>query len=131
MAIGVTDIGNIIYRDCKSFGLETYQKGNVPKGELKKERIVIIPKAQVPLKYWNESFVEVNICTPNIKNGMANLVRLQELEHQARQLLDSSVGEYNSCKYRYKIESIGIEEDTELCCHYVNVTLNFETLNIK
>lgn len=131
MAIGVTDIGNIIYRDCKPFGIEIFQKGNIPKGELKKERIVIIPKAQVPLKYWKESFVEVNICTLNLKNGMANLIRLQELEHQARKLLSSSVGEYNDCKYRYKIDSIGIEEDTELRCHYVNVTLNFETLNVK
>lgn len=129
--IGVSDIGNIIYRDCKAFGIETFQKGNVPKGEVIAERIVILPKTQVSMNYWTESYVEVNFLTPDFANDMANLVRLHELEHQARTVLSYSYGVYNGCKYRYRIENIGIEQDSDLRCHYVNVTLNFETLNVR
>lgn len=129
--IGVCDIGNIIYRDCKALGIEIYQKGNIPEGEVTDERVVILPKSQVPMPYWYESYVEVNFCVPDFVNGMANLIRLQELETQARKLLQYSAGEYNNSRYRYKIDSVGIEEDTELRCHYVNVTLIFQTLNIK
>lgn len=127
--IGVTDIGNILYRDCKASGLEVYQKGNIPKGEIIRERITIYPKAQSPNIYWHENYVEVNWCTPDIDSGVANLIRLEELERQARALLGYSVGVYNGCCYRYKIESVGVEADEDMKCHYVNVTILFNVLN--
>ena len=33
--------------------------------------------------------------------------------------------------YRYSIESIGAEADTALKCHYVNVRILFEVINVK
>lgn len=129
--IGVSDIGNILYKDCKALGLDVFQKGNIPKGEITSERVIIYPKAQSPNTYWRESYVEVNICVPNIEIDTANLIRLAELETQARSLLGYSVGELKGSRYRYQIESVGIEADEEMKCHFINVTILFNALNVK
>lgn len=129
--IVTTDIANIIFKDCKSFGIsEMYQRGNILEGKVKTERIVIYPKTQQPDAYWEKGYVEVNLCVPVTKTGKANLIRLNELERKAREMFkDGIVGQYDGSWYRYSSESIGIEEDKELCCYYVNVKLLFETLN--
>lgn len=131
--IVTTDIANIIFKDCKSFGIsEMYQRGNILEGKVKTERIVIYPKTQQPDAYWEKGYVEVNLCVPVTKTGKANLIRLNELERKAREVFkDGIVGQYDGSWYRYSSESIGIEEDKELCCYYVNVKLLFETLNVN
>lgn len=79
--IVTTDIANIIFKDCKAFGIsEMYQRGNIPEGEVKTERIVIYPKAQQPDAYWEKGYVEVNLCVPVTKTGKANLIRLNDLK---------------------------------------------------
>ena len=51
--IATTDIANIIFKDCKSFGIsEVYQRGNIPEGKVNAERIVVYPKTQQPDTYW-------------------------------------------------------------------------------
>ena len=130
--IVTTDIANILYKDCKAFGIEVYQAGNIPDEhkELSSERVIIRTKAQSPETYWKKGFVEVNLCVPDM-DGDANLIRLQELERKAQETLDEVVGEYDGSNYYYLIDSIGIEADTELRCHYVNVRLLFQVLNVK
>ena len=44
--IVTTDIGNILYRDCKAFGIDIVPNGETLTGELKSERIVIHAKKQ-------------------------------------------------------------------------------------
>lgn len=129
--IVTTDIGNILYRDCKAFGIEVYQKGNIPSGEVTTERIIIRTKSQTPSKYWKKGFVEVNICVPDIEPNTADLIRLSELERRANVLLDDVTSSYDGSTYTYSIDSIGIEADTALKCHYVNVRVLFEVLNVK
>lgn len=136
--IVTTDIGNILYRDCKAFGIdEIYQKGNIPPiptepdYRLETERIVIRPKTQTPGKYWKKGFVEVNLCIPDSELNSANSIRLGELERQANKLFDDVVSTYDGTTYRYSIESIGTEADTALKCHYVNARILFEVLNVK
>ena len=130
--IVTTDIANILYKDCKAFGIEIYQAGNIPDEhkELSSERVIIRTKSQSPETYWKKGFVEVNLCVPDM-DGDANLIRLQELERKAQEVLDEVVGEYDGSNYYYLIDSIGIEADTELRCHYVNVRLLFQVLNVK
>lgn len=130
--IVTTDIANILYKDCKAFGIEVYQAGNIPDEhkELSSERVIIRTKSQSPETYWKKGFVEVNLCVPDM-DGDANLIRLQELERKAQEVLDEVVGEYDGSNYYYMIDSIGIEADTELRCHYVNVRLLFQVLNVK
>ena len=54
--IVTTDIGNILYRDSKAFGIDIVPDGETLTGELKSERIVIHTKKQQPGKYWKKSF---------------------------------------------------------------------------
>ena len=130
--IVTTDIANILYKDCKAFGIEVYQAGNIPDEhkELSSERVIIRTQSQSPETYWKKGFVEVNLCVPDM-DGDANLIRLQELERKAQEVLDEVVGEYDGSNYYYLIDSIGTEADTELRCHYVNVRILFQVLNVK
>lgn len=129
--IVTSDVGNILYRDCEAFGIKVYQKGDIPDGEVTAERVIIIPKKQSPDTYWKKGFVEVNLCVPDVDIDTANLVRLGELERQAMKLLDDVVDSYDGSTYRYSIDSTGMEADTGLKCHYVNVRILFEVLNVK
>ena len=130
--IVTTDIANILYRDCKAFGIEVYQSGNIPDEdkELSSERVIIRTKTQSPETYWKKGFVEVNLCVPGL-GGKANLIRLQELERKVQEVLDDVVGEYDGSSYYYSIDSIGTEADTALKCHYVNVRILFQVLNVN
>ena len=130
--IVTTDIANILYRDCKAFGIEVYQSGNIPDEdkELSSERVIIRTKTQSPETYWKKGFVEVNLCVPDL-GGKANLIRLQELERKVQEVLDDVVGEYDGSSYYYSIDSIGTEADTALKCHYVNVRILFKVLNVN
>ena len=130
--IVTTDIANILYKDCKAFGMEVYQSGNIPDEdkEMPSERIIIIAKSQSPEAIWKKGFVEVNLCVPDM-DGKANLNRLQELERMAQEVLDDVVGEFDGSSYYYSIDQIGMEADTDLKCHYVNVRLLFQVLNVK
>ena len=96
--IVTTDIGNILYRDCRAFGI---------------------------------GIAEVNLCVPDLSENEANTIRLNELERKAGKLFDDVVSTYDGTTYRYSIESISIEADTALKCHYVNVRILFEVLNVK
>lgn len=128
--IVTTDIANIIYKDCKALGIDIVPHGKKLTGAMKSERIVIHVKKQQPETYWKKSFVEVNICVPDLNEGEANTIRLNELEKQAQGLFDGMTGRYDDTTYHYSIESIGTEEDTSLKCHYVNVRILFEVLNV-
>lgn len=126
-----TDIANILYRDCKVFGIDIVPDGSTIVGVLKSERIVIHAKKQQSGKVWKKSFVEVNICVPDLQHNEANTIRLNELERMANKLLGDIVGEYDGTNYHYSIETIGMEQDASLKCHYVNVRLLFEVLNVN
>ena len=134
--ITTTDIGNILYKDCKAFGIEIVPDGETLTGEtltgeLKSERIFIHSKKQQPGTYWKKSFAEVNLCVPDLSENSANSIRLNELERQAQSILDDVVETYDGNRYRYSIDSIGTEADTALKCHFVNVRILFEVLNVK
>ena len=130
--IVTTDIANILYKDCQALGMDVYQSGNIPDEdkELSSERVIIIAKSQSPEAIWKKGFVEVNLCVPDM-DGKANLIRLQELERKAQEVLDDVVGEFDGSSYYYSIDQIGTEADTALKCHYVNVRLLFQVLNVK
>ena len=129
--IVTTDIANILYRDYKSFEIDIVPSGETLMDELKSERIVIHTKKQQPGKYWKKSFAEVNLCVPDLSENEANTIRLNELERETNKLFNGVVSSYNGTTYRYSIESISIEADTALKCHYVNVRILFEVLNVK
>lgn len=128
--IVTTDIADILYRDCKAFGNDIVPFGNTLTGELKDERITIHVKGQTPSKYWEKCFVEVNLCVPDLGVNIANILRLKELERKAKELFKSVTGEFDGTRYNYEIDTIHIEADTALKCHFVNCRILFNALNV-
>ena len=129
--IVTTDIADIIYRDCKAFGIDIVSFGKTINGELKDERITIHVKGQTPSKYWEKCFCEVNLCVPNLGLNIANTLRLKELERKAKELFRSVTDEFDGTRYNYVVDTIHIEADTALKCHFVNCRLLFNVLNVK
>lgn len=127
--ITTTDAANIICKDCRPFGMEVFQEGLIPEEELTNERITVHAKRQSEESYWTKCFIEVNFSVPD-KSGEADLIRLNEIEREALARLDS-VGEYDESYYRYSVHSSSHERDLSFKCHFVNVRLLFEVLNIK
>jgi hypothetical protein len=129
--IASTDIANILYRDCKVFGIEIVPFGKTLTGELKGERITIHVKKPETEKYWEKCFVEVNLCVPNLRKGEANTVRLNELERIAkRKFKPNTVDKYDGSTYLYS-GNTSIEADASLKCHFVNCKILFNVLNVK
>lgn len=129
--IVTTDIADILYRDCKTFGIDIVPFGKTLTGELKKERITIHVKGQTPSKYWEKCFCEVNLCVPDLGMNIANTLRLKELERTAKKLFKSVTDEFDGTRYNYVVDTIHIEADTALKCHFVNCRLLFNVLNVK
>lgn len=125
-----TDISNIIYKDCEPFGIAIVPDGSVMVGKLESERIVIHSKKQQPETYWKKSYVEVNICVPDLCPNEADTIRLNELERMANVRFADSCGVYDGSSYSYCIDSIGIEADEKLRMHYVNIRILFNVLNV-
>ena len=129
--IVTTDIADILYRDCKAFGIGIVPFGKTINRELKDERITIHVKGQTPSKYWEKCFCEVNLCVPDLGVKIANTLRLKELERKAKELFKSVTGEFDGTRYNYEIDTIHIEADTALKCHFVNCRILFNALNVK
>ena len=99
--------------------------------EITEERITIHVKGQTPEKIWEKCFVEVNLCVPDLGANIANTLRLKELERKAKKLFKSVTGEFDGTRYHYEVDTITIEADTALKCHFVNCRILFNTLNVK
>ena len=129
--IVTTDIADILFRDCKDFGIMIVSFGKTLTGELEEERITIHVKGQTPSKYWEKCFVEVNLCVPDLGVNIANTLRLKQLERKAKELFKSVTDEFDGTRYHYEIDTIYIEADTALKCHFINCRILFNALNVK
>lgn len=127
--IVTTDIADILFRDCKSFGIDIVPFGKTLTGELTKERITIHVKGQTPETYWEKCFCEVNLCVPDLAENVANTIRLKELERTAKEEFRSVTDTFDGTRYLYEVDAITIEADTALKCHFVNVRLLFNVFN--
>lgn len=137
------EIGHIIYDALKPMGLEMRLKGHLKMGRLDGESpivdedvpeegmIVIIPKRITNDKtYFNNCTVEVNILMPDV-NEETNF-GLNALFRKAYDILDGSDADNaDGDWYRWSVQSYGVESEDKLKCHYVNITLFFEILNVR
>ena len=130
--IVTTDIANILYRDCKDFGIKIIPFGKTISEEtanpLTEERITIHLKKPTDEKYWEKCFVEVNICVPDLRENEANTIRLNELERITKKKFKSIASYYDGTGYRYSGVT-SIEADTALKCHFVNCRILFNVIN--
>lgn len=129
--IVTTDIADILYRDCKDFGIEIVPFGKTLTGEITEERITIHVKGQTPEKIWEKCFVEVNLCVPDLGVNIAHTLRLKALERAAKKKFKSVTGTFDGTRYLYEADTISIEADTALKCHFVNCRILFNVLNVK
>lgn len=129
--IATGDARNILFRDCEVFGLDRATSWNTANGKVKTERIVIVtPAEQSQSTYWEECYIPVNFCVPDLKNGKANQIRIDELERVAKKEFKNwRYGVFDGTPYKYRYESIYQEVDTDLGCHYVYVRILFKVLN--
>lgn len=127
--IVTTDIADILYSDCKDFGIKIVPFGKTLTGEMTGERITIHVKGQTPEKYWEKCFAEVNLCVPDLRDNLANTIRLKELERMAKKRFRSVTNKFDGTTFHYEVHTITIEADTALKCHFVNCRLLFNVLN--
>lgn len=122
------DIEKIVVKDLSDmFPVQKiYCTDDVPDGKVTEERITVHVKRISIATYFNRNFVEVNWCVPDLC-GRPDSVRLGEAEHQLSSF--EATGEYDDTPYRYGTESMEIVK-SELGCHYVNLRLLFEQLNV-
>lgn len=130
------DVYCILHEVCEQFGIpEIYDGLDEPKGEIKSERIVIRTGSQNNGKIWENSFVNINFCTPLNIDGSANTVRLNEIERMVKPIFKyGDILKYDDSICSYENGGGGWlsrEADTALKCHYVNVRILFEVLNVK
>lgn len=137
------DAGHVIYDDLESLGLEMRLKGHLHTGRLDGESpmvgetvpedgmIVILPKAMSADKvYFNGCTIEVNILMRDIE-GETNPSLNDRLKEALGILQADKVGQFEEVWYRYGVRSHGIEQESTISCHYANITIDFETLNVK
>lgn len=129
--IVTTDIADILFRDCKNFGIMIVPFGKTLTGEITEERITIHVKGQTPEKIWEKCFVEVNLCVPDLGVNIAHTLRLKALERTAKKKFKSVTGTFDGTRYLYEVDTISIEADTALKCHFVNCRILFNVLNVK
>ena len=129
--IVTTDIADILYRDCKALGIGIVPFGKTLTGEITEERITIHVKGQTPEKIWEKCFVEVNLCVPDLGVNIAHTLRLKALERTAKKKFKSVTGTFDGTRYLYEVDTISIEADTALKCHFVNCRILFNVLNVK
>ena len=130
--IVTTDIQTILYKKAQDLGIKNvYIDGDVPEGDVKSERVVVIANSVEPGTYWKAGFVHVNICVPySDRKGRSPRKRLNELERLAIQTLHDT-GKFDGTTYTYEVDTTRIEEDRDLKCYYVNARILFEVLNVK
>ena len=131
------DIENILLDVCEPLGIadvsvEPPTLDDKTGDGLQKEMLEIFVKKEGDGKLWLPRFADVNVCIPDFKSGRQNATRLEEVERVAGTLFTKAYisGIQNGSRYRFKRDSIGIEQDKPLKCHYVNVRILFETINV-
>ena len=124
-----SEIGEIVFDLCRGYGVEVDIMENMPYSEITEERIVIILSRIEPSTYWENTMVKINWCVPDISNE-ANSIRLKEIEPLLKPLF-RGCGTKGDDTYRYSKDSTDTGENADMRCHFANLTLLFQTLNIN
>lgn len=122
------DIKSILSEDLKKYGFKTYLQDTFPDGEITDERIIIRCGELSPGTYWESSYAHLNICVPDLY-GMADTKRLTEIERMFKRMKKTFRFDGSVC--RYMEDGTSQEKDEALKCHFVNVRLLFEMLNVN
>lgn len=130
--ITTSDIGDILYLHLSGLSVKDIRRGwnLLPKGELTEERVTLTVKTITAGKPWSKAFAEVNILVPDMEDGQADLIRLSELEAEYVAAFGWNTSTRHGIRYRFGRETFGFLDDAQLRCHYVNIRVLFEFLNL-
>lgn len=130
--ITTSDIGDILFLHLSGLSVKDVRRdGNLhPRGELTEERVTLKVKPITAGKPWSKAYVEVNILVPDMEDGQADLIRLSELEAEYVAAFGWNTSTRGGIRYRFGRESVGLMDDGQLRCHYVNIRVLFEFLNL-
>lgn len=127
--IGTTDIANLLYKACTKKGIEVYQYGNIPRGEVTTPRVTIHVKSGSDETWWRKGFAEVNFNIPDLEDGTADLITLGEYERDAWKLLKFT-DVFDDTTFQFKVSSTEVMQDTQFKCHYVNARVLYRVINV-
>lgn len=130
-----SEIAEIIYDAAEYLGTPRYIADTMPAeaiAEAGQPRLVIIVGQTRPARYWANCYVKVNFCVPDIQSATdkADALKLKDAELALRPL-HNGTGNKDGETYRYSLETTEIVSDTDMRCHYVNITLLFQYQNIN
>lgn len=129
--IATSTIKNILYKDCQGLGIKNvYHGDNMPTGKITEKRVVLHVHRNGEGNYWRKVFVDVNVCIPELRDGIGDMVEMEKAEKAALAYFKPKrVGKTDNMTYTYSYFDHGIEYDEQLRCHYCNIKLLFKILN--
>lgn len=128
--VTTSEIGDIFFSFLRKLSVQDVQRGwNFTDGEVLAERVTVSVKTTTHGGKWSKAFAEVNVCVPDLPNGDADLIRLEELEREYTLAFGINTGVHDGTAYRFARESSGLLADNQLRLHYINIRVKFEYLN--
>lgn len=131
MRLTTSDIRIICKRLISSLGIEVCFPEELPLGAIASDRAVIVTSSDDLGKYWGKCIVTLSILVPDVCPKVANMSRLSDYEKRVQEMfVDGIAGEYGEDSYLIELQSIGIDNASDVKCHFVNAKLMFNVLNI-
>lgn len=132
MKLTTSDIRIICKKIVGSLGIEVYIPEELPLGAIASDRAVIVTSSDDLGKYWGKCIVTLSIIVPDVCPKIANMSRLSSYERKVQELfVDGIAGEHGGDSYLIELQSIGIDNASDVKCHFVNAKLMFNILNVS
>ena len=131
MKLTTSDIRIICKRIVGSLGIEVCFPEELPLGAIASDRAVIVASSDDLGKYWGKCIVSLSIMVPDVCPKVANMSKLSSYERKVQDIfVDGIAGEYGDDSYLIELQSIGIDNASDVRCHFVNAKLMFNVLNV-
>lgn len=132
MKLTTSDIRIICKKIVGSLGIEVCLPEELPLGAIASDRAVIVTSSDDLGKYWGKCIVTISIMVPDVCPKIANMSRLSSYESKVQEMfVDGIAGEYGGDSYLIELQSIGIDNASDVKCHFVNAKLMFNILNVS
>lgn len=131
MKLTTSDIKLICMQLVRGVCAECYFPEDLPKGDITTDRAIIATSKNDIGKYWGKCIVTFSVIVPDVAPHIANLSKLSAYEKKVQNLfIDGIAGEHEGEGYLVELQSIGLDNASNIRCHFVNAKLMFNTLNV-
>lgn len=131
MKLTTSDIKLICMKLVRGVCAECYFPEDLPKGNITSDRAIIATSKNDIDKYWGKCIVTFSVLVPDVAPHIANMARISAYEKKVQNLfIDGIAGEYEGDDYLVELQSIGVDQASNIKCHFVNAKLIFNSLNV-